>query len=190
MKKVMTAVAALMISAVSFAQTTWTLDKSHANLNFSVTHMMISEVEGSFKNFDATFTASKEDLTDAKIDATIQVNSVNTDNADRDKHLQAPDYFDAAKYPTITFKGQSFKKVGERDYKLVGDITMHGVTKSITLDVVFFGTAIHPYTKKTVGGFKVTGKLNRKDFGVGADTPAAALSEEIAFRANLEFVKG
>lgn len=190
MKKVMTAVAALMISAVSFAQSTWTLDKSHASLGFSVTHMMISEVEGSFKSFDASFTASKEDLTDAKIEATIQVASVNTDNADRDKHLQAPDYFDAAKYPTITFKGQSFKKVGDRDYKLVGDLTMHGVTKPITLDVVFFGTAVHPYTKKTVGGFKVTGKLNRKDFGVGAETPAAALSEEINFRANLEFVKG
>jgi len=190
MKKVMTAAAALFISVASFAQTTWTLDKSHAKLGFSVTHMLISEVEGSFRDFDAKFTASKDDLTDAKIELTAQVASVNTDNADRDKHLQAPDYFDAAKYPTITFKGKAFKKVGEKDYKLSGDLTMHGVTKAIELDVVFFGTAVHPYTKKTVGGFKVTGTLNRKDFGVGADTPSAALSDEIQIRANVEFVKG
>ena len=170
----MMAAAALMVSVVSFSQSTWTLDKSHAKLGFSVTHLLISEVEGSFKDFDAKFTSSKDDLTDAKVEVTAQIASINTDNADRDKHLQAPDYFDAAKYPTLTFKGQSFKKVGDKDYKLVGDLTMHGVTKTITLDVVFFGTAVHPYSKKTVGGFKITGKLNRKDFGIAVDTPGRA----------------
>lgn len=189
MKKVLSAVAALVISASAFAQATWTLDKSHAKLGFSITHMMISEVEGAFKNFDAKFTASKEDFTDAKIEASAQVNSINTDNEGRDKHLQSPDYFDAEKFPTLTFKGQSFKKVGEKDYKLVGELTMHGVTKVVTLDVVFFGTAVHPYSKKTMAGFKVTGKLNRKDFGIAVDTPSAALGEEIDIRANLEFEK-
>ena len=190
MKKVMTAVAALVITASTFAQSTWTLDKSHANLNFSISHMSISEVDGSFRDFDSKFTASKEDLTDAKIDATIQVSSINTNNEGRDKHLQAPDYFDAAKYPTISFKGQTFQKVKDKDYVLIGELTMHGVTKVVSLDVRFLGTIEHPYSKKTVGGFKVTGKINRKDFGIATDTPAAALGEEIELRANLEFVKG
>lgn len=191
MKKVMTAVTALVISTGAFAQTasTWTLDKSHAKLGFSITHMSISEVEGSFKSFDAKFTAAKEDFSDAKIEASAQVNSINTDNEGRDKHLQAPDYFDAAKYPTLTFKGQSFKKVGEKDYKLIGELTMHGVTRVVSLDVVYFGTAIHPYSKKTIAGFKVTGKLNRKDFGIATDTPSAALGDEVEIRANLEFEK-
>ena len=190
MKKVMTAVAALVITASTFAQSTWTLDKSHANLNFSISHMTISDVEGSFRDFDANFTATKEDFTDAKIESVIQVASINTNNEGRDKHLQAPDYFDAAKYPTINFKGQSFKKASDKTYILVGELTMHGVTKVVSLDVTFLGTAVHPYTKKTIGGFKVTGKINRKDFGIATETPAAALGEEIDLRASLEFVKG
>lgn len=189
MKKVVAAVAALVITATSFAQTTWSLDKSHAKLGFSITHLSISEVEGSFKSFDAKITSSKEDFSDAKIEASAQISSINTDNENRDKHLQAPDYFDAAKYPTLTFKGQSFKKVNTNDYKLVGELTMHGVTKVVTLDVYYFGTAEHPYTKKTMAGFKVSGKINRKDFGIAADTPNSMLSDEILIRANLEFEK-
>jgi len=190
MKKGLLAIAAFLISGATFAQTTWTLDKSHAKLGFTVTHLLISEVDGYFNDFDAKFTASKEDLTDAKIELTAQIASINTGNADRDKHLTAPDFFDAAKFPTLSFRGKTFQKVDGKDYKLVGELTMHGVTKVIELNVVFFGTAVHPYTKKTVGGFKVTGKLNRKDFGVGTETPNAGVSDEVIISANLEFVKG
>lgn len=189
MKKVMTAVMALVISGVSFGQSTWTLDKSHANLGFSISHMSISEVEGSFTDFDSKFTASSDDFVDAKIEASAQISSINTANEGRDKHLQAPDYFDAAKFPTLTFKGQSFKKLGEKEYKLIGELTMHGVTKVVSLDVRLVGTGVHPYTKKTMAGFKVTGKLNRKDFGIAPETSSTMLGDEIEIRANLEFVK-
>lgn len=190
MKKVTTAIAALVITGTAMAQTTWTLDKSHANLGFSISHMSISEVDGSFTDFDATITASKEDFTDAKIEASAKIASINTGNEGRDKHLKEPDYFDAAKYPTLTFKGQSFKKVGEKEYKLIGELTMHGVTKIVSLDVRLVGTGVHPYTQKTMAGFKVTGKVNRKDFGIAPETSSAMLGDVVEIRANLEFVKG
>jgi polyisoprenoid-binding protein YceI len=104
------AIAAFLISGATFAQTTWTLDKSHAKLGFTVTHLLISEVDGYFNDFDAKFTASKEDLTDAKIELTAQIASINTGNADRDKHLTAPDFFDAAKFSNAFFSRKNLPK--------------------------------------------------------------------------------
>lgn len=190
MKKLNLLFALLLTASVGFAQTTWTVDKAHSQLGFSITHLMVSDVEGKFKNFDTKIVSSKDDLTDALIDLTAEVPSISTENADRDKHLQSPDYFDAAKFPTLTFKSKSFKKVDDKHYKLTGDLTLHGVTKTVELDVKFNGTAVHPYTKKTIAGFKITGTIKRSDFGIGAGTPAAVLSEEVTIDANTEFVKG
>jgi len=190
MKKLNLLFALLLTAGATFAQTTWTLDKAHSQLGFSITHLMVSDVEGKFKNFDSKIVSSKDDLSDAVIDLTAEVGSISTENADRDKHLQSPDYFDAAKFPTLTFKSKSFKKVDGKNYKLVGDLTLHGVTKTVELDVKFNGTAVHPYTKKTIAGFKITGTIKRADFGIGAGTPAAVLSEEVTLDANAEFVKG
>ena len=187
MKKITLFTAAVMISMATFAQS-WSLDKAHAKLGFTITHLMVSEVEGTFKNFDITLNATKDDFSDATISLTADVNSINTDNEKRDGHLKSPDFFDAAKYPTLTFKSKSFKKVKDNMYKVTGDLTMHGVTKSVELDAVArMGT--NPMSKKTVAGFKISGTLKRSDFAIGASMPTAVVSEEVALIANAEFAK-
>ncbi|MBC7388052.1 MAG: YceI family protein [Opitutaceae bacterium] len=188
MKKIIVSALTLLAGFSALAQT-YTLDKTHAKLNFIITHLMISDVDGSFKDFSVKLTSTKEDLSDAVVDLTAAINSIDTDNDQRDTHLKGPDYFDAAKFPTLTFKSKSMKKVGDKKYKLAGDVTIHGVTKPLELDVVYNGSAIHPYTKKTVVGFKITGLIKRSDFGVGASTPSAVLSDEVPIVANVEFIK-
>ena len=188
MKKVIVSALTFLAGFSTFAQT-YTLDKTHAKLNFSITHLMISDVDGSFKDFSVKLTSTKEDFSDAIIDLTAAINSIDTDNDQRDTHLKGPDYFDAAKFPTLIFKSKSMKKVADKKYKLAGDITIHGVTKPIELDVVYNGSAIHPYTKKTVVGFKISGLIKRTDFGVGTTTPSAILSHEVPIVANVEFIK-
>lgn len=187
MKKIALVFAAFIFSLPLFAQT-WKLDKAHGKLGFTVTHMMISEVEGWFKNFDVTVTASKADFTDAAITLTADVNSINTENDYRDKDLKSPHFFDAAKFPTLTFKSTSFKKVDEKNYKLTGELTMHGVSKTVTLDVVYNGTIVNPMNKLPVAGFKITGKLKRSDFGVG-DSGTSVVGDEISILANVEITK-
>jgi len=188
MKKITTLFALLFLAGSTFAQT-WSLDKAHANLGFGVTHLLVSTVEGSFKTFEGKITSSKEDFSDAVIDVTADVNSVNTDNGQRDGHLKGPDFFDAEKFPTLTFKSKSFKKVEGKKYKLSGDLTLHGVTKPIVLDVTMNGPVVHPYNKKTIVGFKVSGTLKRSDFGIGSGTPSAVVSDEVEIKANAEFAK-
>jgi polyisoprenoid-binding protein YceI len=188
MKKTVLAVLFLMSGAVVFGQN-WSLDKSHSKLGFGITHLMVSSVEGSFKSFDAKIVSSKEDFSDAVVELTADVNSIDTDNEQRDNHLKNPDYFDAAKYPALTFKSKSFKKVADKKYKVAGDLTLHGVTKPVELEVTLNGTAVHPYNKKTIAGFKATGVLKRSDFAIAPSTPAAALSDEVSITANAEFVK-
>src|SRR5438105_5781389 len=168
-------VAALAYGAVS-AQN-WSLDKAHAKLGFATTHLMVSEVEGNFKSFDAKLTSSKDDFTDAVIELTAEVASINTDNEGRDKHLKSPDFFDAEKFTTLTFKSKSLTKVEGKKYKLAGDLTLHGVTKPVVLDVIFNGTITHPFNKKLVAGFKVTGTIKRTDFNIGT-IPAAVVADE------------
>lgn len=189
MKKTIFAILFLISGSVVFAQT-WSLDKTHAKLGFSITHLLISDVEGSFKSFDSKITSSKDDFSDAVIELTADVNTIDTDSEQRDEHLKKPDFFDAAQYPTLTFKSKSFKKVAGKKYKLIGDLTMHGVTKPVELDVTFNGIAVHPYTKQTLAGFKATGTLKRSDFALATSTPGAVLSDEVALVINAEFIKG
>jgi polyisoprenoid-binding protein YceI len=192
MKKLNSLVVLLLIAGSSFAQT-WSLDKAHSKLGFGVTHLLISTVDGSFKNVDSKITSSKEDFSDAVIELTAEVNSISTDNESRDKHLKGPDFFDAEKFPTLTFKSKSFKKVEGKKYKLTGDLTLHGVTKSVDLDVTLNGTAVHPYSKKTIAGFKVTGTINRKDFGLAwnaaLEAGGVAVSDEVKLDMNIELNK-
>lgn len=190
MKKLTLIIAAttLLLSFTLLEQSTWNLDKAHAKLRFTVTHLMVSDVDGWFKSFDAKVIASKEDFSDASVEMTAEVNSINTDNEQRDTHLKSADFFDAIKYPTLTFKSKTFKKVSDNNYKVTGDLTMHGITKTIELNAVGV-TGTHPMTKKTIGGFKVTGTIKRSDFGIGASMPAMMLSEEVQITANAEFEK-
>ncbi len=122
------------ISALFAQKTGWTLDKAHSSVGFSVKHMVVSEVTGNFKEFDVSFTSTKSDFTDASVDATIKVASINTDNEKRDGHLKTDDFFNAEKFPLITFKSTSFEKVGDNKYKITGDLTIRDITKKVTFD--------------------------------------------------------
>lgn len=191
MKKILL-VSIIVLSTISFAfrateQATWTLDKSHAKLGFTVTHLLISDVEGWFKDFDAKITSSKDDFSDAIVEMTANVSSINTESEQRDTHLKSPDFFDVAKFSTIIFKSKSFKKEGIY-YKVTGDLTMHGVTKTIDL-LAICKTGINPMSKKAIAGFKITGNIKRSDFGIGTSMPSTMVSDEVALIANAEFVK-
>jgi polyisoprenoid-binding protein YceI len=186
MKKLLVLIAVSLAYTTTFAQT-WTLDKAHAKLGFAVEHMLVSDVEGAFKSFDAKVTSSKEDFSDAVIELTADAGSVSTESEMRDNHIKGPDFFDVAKYPSLTFKSQSLKKVDGKKYKMAGLLTFHGVTKPVELDVTFNGT--NSNAKKVIAGFKVTGSLKRSDFGIGNSVPNAVVGDEVSLLANVEFNK-
>lgn len=186
MKKNILLFAFVLIAAAAGAQG-WAVDKAHAKLGFSITHLMISDVEGSFRTYEATITSAKDDFSDAVFEISADIAGINTDNEGRDKDLQGEGFFDAAKFPKLTFKSTSFAKVEGNKYKLVGDLTMKGVTKPIEMQVVINGP-IDRRGKKVIG-VKVSGMFKRTDFGVGRPG-GAMVSEEITIIANGEFVKG
>ncbi len=189
MKKIIAITSAfLLIAGAGFAQD-WTWDKAHSQLNFGVTHMTINEIDGTFGTVDAKMTASKEDLSDAQITLTADVNSINTGNEQRNNQLKGAEFFNATQYGTLTFTSTSFTKVDGKNYRLQGNLTLHGVTKPVTLNVVFNGTVTSPMNKKTVAGFKVTGIVKRSDFGIATDFPANMVSDDVMLNANVEFVK-
>jgi polyisoprenoid-binding protein YceI len=178
-----------MLVAVAASAQTWTLDKSHAKLGFTISHLMVSDVDGVFTSFDIKLTSSKDDFSDAVIELTAQANTVNTSDEKRDGHLKNADFFDVEKFPTLSFKSKSFKKVEGKKYKLVGDLTLHGITKTVTLDVVVNGPTTHPFNKKPLAGFKVSGTIKRADFEFGGKYPSAILGDEVVIVANAEFTK-
>ncbi|MDB5151720.1 MAG: polyisoprenoid-binding protein [Mucilaginibacter sp.] len=186
MKKINLLAALLMLGSTAFAQTKWEANKAHCKVGFTVTHLSISEVDGNFKKFDASLTSSKPDFTDAVFELTADAASLNTDNDMRDNDLKSDHFFDVAKFPTITFKSTGVTKVSDKAYKLTGELTMHGVTKPVTLDLTVTGTSKNMRTQKPIAGFKITGVINRNDFGVG-HMPSAMVSEEVEIRAVGEF---
>ena len=189
MKKVSIFMAALVMSAATYAQT-WTVDKAHAKLGFTVTHLMVNDVDGMFKNFDATITASQPDFSDAVFSMTAQKNSVFTDNDQRDAHLRSADFFDADKNPTVSFVSTSITKEGKDKFAVTGNLTMHGITKKVVLEGSFRSPAVHPMTKKQVAGFNISGKIKRADFKLGDTFPDSMVSDEVTINAKGEFQKG
>lgn len=197
MKKLFTTAAASLLMISATAQVNWKVDASHSKLGFSVTHMMVSETEGKFKVYEGSVSSKTEmDFTDAKIDFSADVNSINTEDEKRDGHLKSPDFFDVAKYPKITFKSTSMKpnaKLGKTAYTLTGDLTMHGVTKPVTFTAIGAAkTAKDPYGN-IKNGFKVMGTINRKDFGLAwnaaLETGGVAVSDEVKVDLNIELNK-
>jgi polyisoprenoid-binding protein YceI len=147
------------------AQSVWKIDVAHSNVIFSVSHMVIAEVTGRFNQFDATLEQTGTDLNGSRLSANIKVGSIDTDNDGRDKHLRSADFFDAEKYPEITFVSKSFEKVGDNKYKITGELTIRGITKTVVLDTRFNGEMKDPWGN-TKAGFKATTEINRKDFGL------------------------
>jgi polyisoprenoid-binding protein YceI len=195
MKKISTIAALLLaisMNATAADTNTWKVDRSHSKVEFSVTHMMVSETSGNFKMFDGTVTSDKDDFTDAKIEFTVDVATINTDDEARDKHLRSDDFFSADKYPKMTFKSTSFKKVSGNKYKLVGDLTIRDVTKKVEFDVTYNGTVKDPWGN-TRAGFKLNGNINRVDYGLKwnamMETGGMVVSENVNILCNVEFIK-
>lgn len=172
--------------------TKWVIDPSHSEIGFKVKHMMFTNVSGSFQKFDGYMETNGDDFENAKIEFTGEIDSITTGNADRDAHLLSADFFDAAQHPKLTFSATSFKKESEGEYKLKGDLTLHGITKPVTLDVDFGGIAKDPWGN-TKAGFSATGKLNRKDWGLNWNSTLEAggvlVGEEVKLAIELQFIK-
>ena len=182
---------AIAFTSTSIAQTakTWNVDKMHSAVKFTVSHLVISEVDGSFKIFDGNLVSTKEDFTDAKINFTVDVNSINTDNTGRDGHLKGDDFFNAEKYPKMTFVSTSFTKKSGSMYELTGNLTIRDVTKKVTFAVKYGGTTKDPYGN-TKAGFKATGTINRLEYGLKWNTlteaGGAVVGSDIDLTVNLE----
>jgi polyisoprenoid-binding protein YceI len=192
MKKTILAAMLLLRLVVNSQTTKWGYDASHAKVGFSISHFGISETEGKFTKFDGLVLSDKPDFSDANIDFTIDVNSINTEDTQRDKHLKSADFFDTEKYPSIHFKSTSFKMTGKNKYKLTGSFTMHGVTKEISLDVMYKGTVVDPY-KNTKAGFRIMGAVDRTQYGLvwngKLSTGDALLGDVVNLDINMELIK-
>ncbi len=156
---------ALVTGPLAAQTTTWTLDRSHSQVKFSVSHLVIAEVTGRFTDFDVELQQGADDFSTAKIEATIKTASINTDQEKRDTHLRSDEFLNAEKYPTMTFKSTSIEKTGDRTYKVLGDLTIRDVTKPVVLDTRFNGTVVDPWGN-TKAGFKARTTINRFDYGV------------------------
>jgi polyisoprenoid-binding protein YceI len=169
----------------------WGIDKAHSNVQFKVRHI-VSNVTAGFNDFDATINIDRANPAKSTVEFTIQAASVDTDNDNRDQHLRSADFFDVAKYPTITFKSTSVKPKSKTEFDVTGDLTMHGVTKRITLPVTFLGFGRGPGGKEK-GGFEIETTLNRKDYGIvwnrALDEGGFMLSDDVKVTINLEMNK-
>jgi polyisoprenoid-binding protein YceI len=174
------------------ATQSWALDPTHSELQFKIKHLMISTVTGQFNEFKASVETDGDDFANAKIHFAATVDSVSTNNEQRDAHLKNGDFFDAEKFPVIVFESEKMEKTGEDEYKLYGTLTMRGVSKKIILNTEFGGITKDPWGN-TRTGFSVTGKINRLDYGISfgsvSETGGLLLGDEVKISANVQFVK-
>jgi polyisoprenoid-binding protein YceI len=193
MKRIsMLVIAVLMMASFSVsAQTKWSVDKAHSSVKFSVIHMVVSEVDGNFKMFDGSLEAAKPDFSDAKINFTIDVNSINTDNEKREGHLKSADFFDVANYPQIKFVGTSMKPLGGNKYELKGNLTLKDVTKPVVFQVTYGGTLTTKNGAKA--GFKAKTTIDRYDYNLkwnnALEAGGLAVSKEVEITVNVELNK-
>ncbi|HVH85085.1 MAG TPA: YceI family protein [Terriglobales bacterium] len=179
----------VLFAVAAWAQgSEWQIDPAHTTVGFSVRHLGISNVHGRFTKVSGSATIDDNDITKSTVNATIDIASINTGNDSRDNDLRSPNYFDAAQFPTMTFKSKSISKNGEGKLKVVGDLTTKGVTKEVTLDVDGPSAPIKmgPNQRR---GLSATTSVNRKDFGVGAKAPAAMVGEEIKIQIDAELTQ-
>ncbi|MFN5183918.1 MAG: YceI family protein [Bacteroidota bacterium] len=172
--------------------TKWSLDPIHSEINFKVKHMMIANVSGSFNKFNASAETEGNDFTKAKINFNAEVNSIDTNNEQRDGHLRSPEFFDAEKFPHIKFESTSVEKKNEEEFTLNGNLTVKDVTKPISLKMNFGGIGKDPYGN-TKAGFTVEGKINRKDFGLSWNAPletgGVLVGEDLKIQSEIQMLK-
>ena len=174
------------------SKTKWVLDPSHSELQFKVRHLMVSYVTVQFKQFDASVVTSGEDFTTAKVTFSAPVDSISTNNDQRDAHLKNNDFFDAENHPELKFESDRFEKISEDEYKVYGTLTIRGTSNKVVLNAEFGGITTDPWGN-TRTGFTITGKINRKDYGVSfgmvSETGGVLLGDEVKISANAEFIK-
>ncbi len=192
MKKI-SAVLLLLVAVLmsASAQSAWNLDKAHSSVTFTVRHMVISEVTGSFKDYTITLKSGKDDFSDAQVESTIKVASINTENTMRDNHLKSDDFFNAEKFPDIHFKSTSFEKVGDNKYKITGDLTIRDVTKQVTFDATLNGTL--KTNRGVLAAWKATTTINRFDYNLkwnrALETGGLVVGQDVTITLNLELNK-
>jgi len=167
----------------------WTNDVSHSQLGFTVTHLGISDVSGTFNDFTVTVKSEKSDFSDASFDLIAKIASIDTRVEQRNDHLKTADFFDAEAFPTLSFKSASLKPTGKNKYKLSGELTLHGISGPVTMDLVYRNTIENPRTKMLTAGFQVTGVIKRTEFGIASNFPVALLSDKVRIKADGEFIQ-
>lgn len=181
----------LFLTTAAFGADKFTIDQVHSSIEFSVRHLVISNVTGKFKDFSGTLMFDENDVTKSSIEVNIKTESIDTENNDRDNHLRSPDFFDAAKYPEITFKSNGVVKSKDGWYVLHGILDMHGVKQEISIPFEFLGKAVGPMGKTRIG-FEGSTKLNRKDFGIAwnkvLDTGGLTVGNEVKITLNIEAI--
>ncbi len=173
-------------------KTTWSVDPMHSEVQFKVKHLVISTVTGQFKDFTASIESNGEDFDGAKASFSAKIDSITTNNNDRDGHLKSPDFFDAANHPSLDFESSRFIKRDDSTYDVIGNLTIKGVTKEVTLKAELGGIMQDPYGN-TKAGFEIEGKINRKDFGLNwsavTEAGGVVVSDEVRLLLNLQFAK-
>ena len=171
----------------------WAIDFSHSKIGFSIRHFGITETEGQFRKFEGQIFNKNEDFSDAQVDVTVDVSSIDTNDTQRDGHLLSADFFEAAKFPNIHFKSNKIEVAGKGNYKLFGDLTIKGISKAIELDIEFAGIVPKDPFGNTKAGLFVSGKINRKDFGMtwnaALDHGGVAVSETVKFNIPIQLLK-
>ncbi|GAB3179160.1 YceI family protein [Telluribacter humicola] len=173
-------------------KTTWAIDPTHSEIQFKVKHLVISTVTGSFKQFEGTVETEGEDFTTAQIQFSADIASIDTNQEQRDQHLRSADFFDAETHPKLTFVSTSVEKTGDDTYKITGDITIKGTTKSIVLNAEYGGSMVDFYGNHKAG-FELSGKINRKDFGLTwhavTEAGGVVVADEVKLVINVQVAK-
>jgi polyisoprenoid-binding protein YceI len=181
-----------LLTGVYAQGVSWEIDKAHTSINFSISHMVISDVTGKFIQFDGDVITSSDDFSDSQVNIVIKTASIDTDNEQRDGHLRSADFFDAEKYPEITFKSNSFKKTGEKSYRISGELAMHGKVKEVVFDAKLKGVLKDPWGN-TRAGFKATTTIDRYDFDIvynsTLETGGLLIGKTVDVEVNIEIIK-
>jgi polyisoprenoid-binding protein YceI len=192
MKKLIVGIIALAIAAPSLSAAVWDFDKAHSNIGFTVRHMVITKVQGKFDDFSGTISFDGKDLSAGSVDVSIKTASINTGVANRDNHLKSNDFFAADSFPQLTFKSKKVVPGADGAFKIVGDLTMRGVTKEVTLDATFNGTIKDPMGNSRAG-FTASARINRQDWGISwsktLDSGGLVASNDVDINLDIEAVE-
>jgi len=195
MKRIIASISTIiaLILPVMASAATWTIDPDHSNIGFKVRHLMVSNVKGSFDKHTGSVDINDKDITKSKVEVSIDTNSINTNVQKRDEHLRSADFFDVAKFPTMTFVSKKVAKAGKDRLKVTGDLTLHGITKEVVLDVEQLSKESKDPWGNLRRGTTASTKINRKDFGLvwnkALETGGVAVGEEVTITLEIELIK-